>query len=49
MLKGGGGDNPDAQALYQIVLNLTPSQINDLPPTDRATVESLRQMLSQGG
>ncbi|KAJ6591041.1 hypothetical protein DFH09DRAFT_191955 [Mycena vulgaris] len=48
MLKGGGGDNPDAQALYQIVLNLTPTQINELPPLERATVESLRQNLTRG-
>ncbi|KAJ7216641.1 hypothetical protein GGX14DRAFT_605644 [Mycena pura] len=41
LLKNGGGDNPDAQTLYSIVLNLTPAQISDLPPAERATIESL--------
>jgi len=45
LLKNGGGDNPDAQALYSIVLNLTPTQINELPAAERATIESLRAML----
>ncbi|KAJ7704360.1 hypothetical protein B0H17DRAFT_1039390 [Mycena rosella] len=43
-----GGENADAQALYQIVLNLTPAQINELPPFERATVESLRANLPRG-
>ncbi|KAJ6588366.1 hypothetical protein B0H19DRAFT_1098954 [Mycena capillaripes] len=45
ILKNGGGDNPDAQALYSIVLNLTQTQINELPAVERATIESLRSML----
>ncbi|KAJ7756943.1 hypothetical protein B0H16DRAFT_1537493 [Mycena metata] len=33
------------QALYSMALNLTPTQINELPPADRATIESIRAML----
>jgi len=40
-----GGSNPDAQTLYSVVLNLTQTQINELPAADRATIESLRSML----
>ncbi|KAF8208227.1 hypothetical protein K438DRAFT_1667519 [Mycena galopus ATCC 62051] len=45
LLKDGGGNNPEAQALYSMILNLTQTQINDLPAADRDTVESLRSML----
>ncbi|KAJ7253070.1 hypothetical protein B0H12DRAFT_603148 [Mycena haematopus] len=45
LLKDGGGNNPEAQTLYSIVLNLTPTQINELPATERDTIESLRSML----
>ncbi|KAJ7164912.1 hypothetical protein C8R46DRAFT_1351676 [Mycena filopes] len=44
-LKSAGSDNPDAQALYSVVLNLTPTQISELPPAERGTIESLRTML----
>ncbi|KAJ6463892.1 hypothetical protein C8R45DRAFT_1024518 [Mycena sanguinolenta] len=45
LLRDGGGNNPDAQALYSIVLSLTPAQINELPAAERETIESLRSML----
>ncbi|KAF7366686.1 Protein related to Cleavage stimulation factor [Mycena sanguinolenta] len=45
LLRDGGGNNPDAQALYSIVLSLTPAQINELPAAERETIESLRGML----
>ncbi|KAJ7337347.1 hypothetical protein DFH08DRAFT_876555 [Mycena albidolilacea] len=45
LLKDGGGNNPEAQTLYSIVLNLTPTQISELPASERETIESLRSML----
>ncbi|KAJ7821168.1 hypothetical protein B0H13DRAFT_2377533 [Mycena leptocephala] len=45
-----GGKNLNAQALYSIVLNLTPAQIDNLPTTDRTIIESLRnELLSNRG
>ncbi|KAK7000244.1 hypothetical protein R3P38DRAFT_3057739 [Favolaschia claudopus] len=49
LIKDGGGNNPEAQALYSIVLNLTPTQINELPAAERNTIESLRTMLTNPG
>ncbi|KAF7366903.1 hypothetical protein MSAN_00949000 [Mycena sanguinolenta] len=45
LLKDGGENNPDARALYSIILALTPPQINNLPAAERDTIESLRSML----
>ncbi|KAJ7855737.1 hypothetical protein B0H14DRAFT_3448835 [Mycena olivaceomarginata] len=45
LLKDRGGNNPEVQTLYSIVLNLTPTQIIELPVSERETIESLRSML----
>ncbi|KAJ7843513.1 hypothetical protein B0H14DRAFT_2778571 [Mycena olivaceomarginata] len=45
LLKDRGGNNPGAQTLYSLVLNLTPTQIIELPASERETIESLRSML----
>ncbi|CAK5275805.1 unnamed protein product [Mycena citricolor] len=39
----------DTQMLMQIISNLTPAQIRDLPESERATFESLSAMLNAGG
>ncbi|KAJ7653315.1 hypothetical protein DFH06DRAFT_1205290 [Mycena polygramma] len=44
-LQNGGGNSPETQTLFTLALNLTPAQMNDLPPADRATIETLRSML----
>ncbi|KAJ7669183.1 hypothetical protein DFH06DRAFT_1180239 [Mycena polygramma] len=46
-LQNSGPSNPETQTLFTLALNLTPTQMNDLPPADRATIETctLQSML----
>ncbi|KAJ7628481.1 hypothetical protein FB45DRAFT_918385 [Roridomyces roridus] len=45
---GGGGDlgaGENKEALYALVMNLTPAQLSELPASERQTIENLRTVL----